>query len=173
MNMSESARVTTAHEAAYRIPYANSKPRAIKVIALDPVSAAFIDEVSHLSWQGATFFTSLSFTGAAAPGGEGGTSLQAWLKDLAGRTLDLVTEVENSDFIVVISAAGEDAQAASVIAEVCALHHKSLVALVIPKPGATEEDVTASLRSLRPYARMLVNAKGRDYVEAMLTALRA
>ena len=87
--------------------------------------------------------------------------------------MDLVTEVENSDFVVVVSAAGEDAQAASVIAEVCALHHKTLVALVVPKPDATDDDVAASLRFLRPYAKMLVIASGRDYVEAMLTALRA
>jgi hypothetical protein len=173
MNLSESARVTTAHEASFRIPYPNSKPRAIKVIALDPISASLVDEVSQLPWHGATFFTSLSFTGAPAPGGAQGTSLQAWLKDLAGRTMDLVTEIETSDFVVVISAAGEDAQAASVIAEVCALHHKTLVALIVPKPGASDEDISASLRFLRPYARMLVIADGRDYVEAMLTALRA
>src|ERR1700733_13791473 len=122
MDLSESARVTSAHEASFRIPYPNSKPRAIKVIALDPVSAGFIDEVSHLHWQGATFFTSLSFTGAATPGGEGGASVNAWLKDLAGRTMDLVSEIKTSDFVVVVSSAGEDAQAASVIAEICALN---------------------------------------------------
>jgi hypothetical protein len=173
MILSESARVTTAHEASFRVPYPNSKPRAIKVIALDPVSAAIVDEVSRLPWHGASFFTSLSFTGATAPGGAHGASLQAWLKDLAGRTMDLVSEIASSDFIVVVSTAGEDAQAAAVIAEVCALHHKTLVALVVPKPETTEEDVSTSLRFLRPYAKMLVIANERDYIEAMLTALRA
>lgn len=173
MNLSKSAKMTTAHEASFRVPYPNSKPRAIKVIALDPISASLVEEVSRLPWHGAAFFTSLSFTGATAPGGAHGASLQAWLGDLAGRAMDLVTEVENSDFVVVVSAAGEDAQAASVIAEVCALHHKTLVALVVPKPDATDDDVSASLRFLRPYAKMLVIASGRDYVEAMLTALRA
>ena len=173
MNLSELARMTTAHEASFRIPYPNSKPRAIKVIALDPVSAQLVDEVSRQPWHGASFFTSLSFTGATVPGGAQGASLQAWLKDSAGRTMDFVTEIEASDFVVVVSAAGEDAQAASVIAEVCALHHKTLVALVVPKPDATEEDISASLRFLRPYAKMLVIAQGRDYIEAMLTALRA
>ena len=38
---------------------------------------------------------------------------------------------------------------------------------------ATDADVTASLADLRPYARMLVVASGADYIEAMLTALRA
>ena len=33
--LSESARMTTAEEARFRIDYPNSKPRAIKVVALD------------------------------------------------------------------------------------------------------------------------------------------
>ena len=32
----ESARMTTAEEARYRINYPNSSPRAVKVVALDP-----------------------------------------------------------------------------------------------------------------------------------------
>ena len=64
MNLSESAKMTTAHEASFRVPYPNSKPRAIKVIALDPISASLVNEVSRLPWHGAAFFTSLSFTGA-------------------------------------------------------------------------------------------------------------
>ena len=48
-----------------------------------------------------------------------------------------------------------------------------LVALIVPREGATDADVTASLADLRPYARMLVVASGADYIEAMLTALRA
>ena len=173
MNLSESAKMTTAHEASFRIPYPNSKPRAIKGIALDSISASLVDEVSRQPWHGATFFTSLSFTGARAPAGVHDGSLQAWLRDLAGRTMDLVSEIENSDFVVVVTSAGEDAQAASVIADVCALHHKTLVALVVPKPDAGDDDVSRSLSFLRPYAKMLVIASGRDYIEAMLTALRA
>jgi hypothetical protein len=173
MILSESAKATTAHEASFRIPYPNSKPRAVKVIALDSVSAAIVDEVSRLPWKGAAFFTSLSFTATSTPAGTHGESLQAWLKDLAGRTLDLVSEVETSDFVVVITAAGEDAQAAAVIAEVCALHHKTLIALIVPTPSSTDEDVSTSMRFLRPYAKMLVIASGADYIEAMLSALRA
>ena len=72
-----------------------------------------------------------------------------------------------------ITAAGEDARAASVIAEACKAHNKTLIGLVVPKEGASEADVSASLDHLRPHTRMLVVASGRDYVEVMLTALRA
>lgn len=169
---SESARATTALESRYRVQYPNSRTRAVKVIALDPASAGIVNELSRQPWNGASFFTSLSFSAGGAPGATN-AGLDAWLKDLAGRALDLVAEVASSDFVVVVTAAGEDARAVSVIADACAAHHKTLVALVVPQEGATDADVTASMGHLRPFARMLVIAQDADYVAAMLTALRA
>ncbi len=170
--LSESTRMSSAQEAAYRIQYPNSKKRAVKVIALDKMSARIVDEVSRMEWNGATFFTSLSFAAKSKPG-DTSEGMQAWLEDLAGKTQDLVTEVENADFVVVITAAGEDARAVSVIADACALHNKTLVGLVVPQSQTSDEQVTHSLNHLRPFTRMLVVASGIDYVEAMLHALRA
>jgi hypothetical protein len=172
MLLSESARMTTAHEAKYRVQYPNSKPRAVKVIALDEGSAKLVDDISKQGWHGAAFFTSLSFDAGAAPGAESKT-LKAWLNDLAGRTLDLVSEVASSDCVVVVATAGKDVQSTAMIAEVCGMHHKTLIALVVPDEDAPDESIDVSLRALRPYAKMLVIAHGRDYIEAMLTALRA
>ena len=169
---SESARVTTAREASYRVQYPNSKRRDVKVIALDAASAKLVDEVSREPWNGAQFFTSLSFSADSEPGATG-DGLKAWLKDLAGVTNDLVEEVASSDFVVVITSAGEDARAVSLIADACALHHKSLVALVVPGPQTSDAEISASMTHLRPFARMLVIASGADYISAMLTALRA
>lgn len=170
--LSESARMASAHEASFRIQYPNSKPRAAKVVALDSESAKLVDEVSRLKWNGAKFFTSLSFAAESEPG-RTGEGMKAWLGDLAGRTMDLVLEVAEADFVVVITAAGEDARSASVIADACKLHNKTLIGLVLPREGASEDDITASLDHLRPHTRMLVVASGRDYVEVMLSALRA
>lgn len=169
---SESARVTTAQESRYRVQYPNSKRRAVKVIALDAPSADMIDELAKKEWNGATFFRALSFASDTKPGSTD-AGLSAWLNDLAGRALDLVSEVESSDFIVVVSAAGEDARAVSVVADACSAHHKTLLALVVPGEGASDADVSASMTHLRPYARMLVIAHDADYITAMLTALRA
>ncbi|HEV2572311.1 hypothetical protein [Methylocella sp. CPCC 101449] len=169
---SESAKMTTAHEAGFRVQYPNSKQRAAKVIALDPASAAIVEEISQKSWNGAAFFTSLAFTGEGNPGAVGG-DLKAWLKDLAGRTMDLVAEVEHSDFVVVITTTGADARAVSVIADACALFNKSLVGLIVPGKDDSDAATTESMKYLRPYTRMLVIASGTDYIEAMLTALRA
>jgi hypothetical protein len=169
---SETARVTTARESSYRVQYPNSTRRDVKVVALDALSASLVDEVSREPWNGAKFFTSLSFSTDSAPGttGEG---LKAWLKDLAGAANDLVEEVASSDFVVVVTSAGEDARAVSLIADACALHNKSLVALVVPGPETTDAQISDSMTHLRPFARMLVIASGADYISAMLTALRA
>ena len=170
--LSESARMTTAHEASFRVQYPNSKPRAARIIALDKPSAALVNEISRLPWNGAKFFTSLSFAASSDPGVTS-DGMKAWLGDIAGRTMELVDEVAESDFVVLITAAGEDARAASVIAKACKAHHKTLVGIVLPKDGASEDDVATSLEYLRPHTRMLVVASGQDYVETMLTALRA
>ena len=171
--LSESSRVTTAHEAAFRVQYPNSKPRAVKIIALDAQSAAVVDELARAPWGGATFFTALNFSAEGAPGDATGRTLQAWLSDLRGRALDLVAEVASADFVVVITTAGADARSVSVIADACKAHHKSLVGVVVPGERADDDAVTASLKQLRPYAKMLVVANAPDYVEAMLSALRA
>jgi hypothetical protein len=47
--LSESARMTTAEEARFRIDYPNSRPRAIKVIALDEPSERVVKRLSDLA----------------------------------------------------------------------------------------------------------------------------
>jgi hypothetical protein len=63
MLLSESARVTTAQEARFRIQTPNSKPRAVKVIALDGEAARLVDEISKQPWNGAAFFAVLRAIG--------------------------------------------------------------------------------------------------------------
>src|SRR4051812_28086034 len=126
---SECARMTTADEARFRIDYPNSKPRAVKVVALDAPSEQVVKRLAQRSWQRATFFTARKF-GSAPSGGEG-WSMQAWLSDLAGRTKDLIDEVATADLMVMISSAGTSAEAAAVIAEACAVRKVMTTALII------------------------------------------
>ena len=169
---SESVRMTTAKEAAFRVPYPNSKQRAAKIIALDGPAAKIVDTISQKQWKGAKFFTSLSFSSGSAPGGTS-ESMKAWLNDLAGRTMDLYDEIAGADFVVAITAAGEDARSVTMIGDACKAHNKTLVGLVIPQAATTQDDINVSLDHLRPHTRMLVVASGIDYIEVMLTALRA
>jgi hypothetical protein len=167
---SESARMTTAEEARFRIDYPNSKPRAVKVVALDAPSEQVVKRLAQRSWQRATFFTARKF--GSAPSGEG-WSMQAWLSDLAGRTKDLIDEVATADLMVMISSAGTSAEAAAVIAEACAVRKVMTTALIIGSAEKSDDELSKTLASLRPYASMLVIASNDEYIEEMLAALRA
>ena len=170
--LSESARMTTAEEARYRIDYPNSKPRAVKVIALDPPSEAVVKRLAQGKWQQASFFTSLKFDGA--PRGGESWSMKAWLSDLAGRTKDLIDEVATADLVVMVASAGTKPEAA-------ARDRGSLRRAQGDDHGADHRQRRArrtrscrkTLASLRPYASMLVIASNDDYIEEMLVALRA
>jgi hypothetical protein len=169
--LSESARMTTAEEARFRIDYPNSRPRAIKVIALDGPSEGVVKRLAQGSWQRATFLTAVELGGA--PRGGAGWSMQAWLSDLAGRTKDLVDEVASADLVVMVASAGTGAEAAAVIAEACAARKVMTTALIIDGKSKSDEELSKTLASLRPHVSMLVIAHDDEYIEAMLAALRA
>jgi hypothetical protein len=168
---SESARMSSAAEARFRIDYPNSQPRVIKVVALDEASERVVKHVAQRSWQRATFFTSIKFDGTPRAGE--GWSMQGWLSDLAGRTKALVEEVAAADLVVMVSSAGTSAQAAAVIGEACAVHKVMTMALIIGSEQRSDEELSKTLAALRPYASMLVIASGDEYIEEMLAALRA
>ena len=169
--LSESARMASAQEARYRVDYPNSVPRSIKVVALDEASKGLVDEVSRLQWNKASFFASITFEGPS-PRAED-ASIKAWLSDIAGHTKDLIAEIAEADFVVMVASAGEDAQCASVIGEACLTRKVTTIGLIVQSPGTSDADLARTLGHMRPFAKMLVIASGRDYVEVMLTALRA
>src|SRR5579872_86862 len=169
--LSESARVTTAAEARFRIAYPNSQPRSIKIIALDEPSAGVIKHIAGLPWNRATFLTASSFAGM--PANRETWSMAKWLNDLAGRTKDLIAEVETADLVVMVATAGEEGHAASVIGEICHAKGVTTTALLLDRTGVTEEVLSKTLTHLRPYALMIVLASGEEYIQDMLIALRA
>ena len=173
---SESARMSSAAQARFRIDYPNSEPRVTKVVALDEGSERVVKRVAQQAWQRANFFTSLKFGGTPARG-EGWSmkegSMQAWLSDLAGRTKALIEEVASADLVVMVASAGTSADAASVIGEACAARKVMTTALIIAGAQRSDDELSRTLAALRPYASMLVIASGDEYVEEMLTALRA
>ena len=168
---SESARMTTAEEARFRVDYPNSKPRSVKVIALDGPSERVVKRLAQGSWRQASFLTALRFDGV--PRGGAGWTMQAWLSDLAGRTTDLVEAVASADLVVMVASAGTAAPAAAVIAEACAVRKVMTTALIIDGETKSDEQLSRTLASLRPYASMLVIAHHAEYIDAMLAALRA
>ncbi len=167
--LSESARAASAAESRFRINEPNSRPRAIKVIALDRPSEGIVERLAQSSWANATFLTALA---AAPPRGER-FSIHGWLSDLAGHTKDLFDEIRDADQVVMVATAGEDAQAASIIGEACSERRVMTTALVLGGMSIPDEALSRTLRQLRPWALMLVIACAEEYIADMLTALRA
>jgi hypothetical protein len=166
---SESARMSSAAEARFRIDAPNSRPRAVKVIALDHPSERVVKALERRNWNSATFFTASAF-GSTPRRGE---SFAGWLSDLAGRTKNLIEEVDGADLVVMVAAAGESAQAASIIGEACSVKRVMTTALVIGGAHISDEALSKTLSHLRPWSLMLVIASAEDYIADMLTALRA
>lgn len=169
--LSESARMSSAAEARFRIQAPNSKPRAVKVIALDVPSEAIVKRLATESWNGASFFTASAFAGAPQTGDK--FSVGGWLSDLAGRTKSLIDEVATADLVVMVATAGENAQAAALIGEACSLRRVMTTALVLGSAATSDEVMAKSLAHLRPWSLMVVIASAEDYIADMLTALRA
>ena len=162
--LSECARATAAEEARFRIDHPNSGPRRIKIIALDHPAERLVRRLAAGTWNSATFMTAVK---AGAP------AAKDWLSDLAGHALNLLDQISAADHVVTVSTAGENAEDAAILAEACIARRIMLTALVIDPAGVPEPQLLRTLTSLRAHASMLVVAKGEEYVEAMLTALRA
>jgi hypothetical protein len=171
MMLSESARMSSAAEARFRIDAPNSLGRAIKVIALDSPSERVVKRLAERQWNRAAFFTASAF--AAAPAKGKTFSMQGWLSDLAGRTKDLMDEVSAADLVVMIAASGENAQVAGLIGEACSARHVMTTALILGSDATSDDALAKTLAQLRPHAMMLVIASADEYIEDMLAALRA
>src|SRR5262249_11601766 len=149
---SESARMSSAAEAKFRIESPNSRPRAVKVIALDAASERQVNQLARHSWQGATFLTASAFAGAASGSAPERFSLGGWLNDLAGRTKNLVEEIASADLVVMVASAGENAGAAAIIGEACNLRHVMTTALILGTGSSTDQALSKMLTQLLPHA---------------------
>ena len=167
--LSESARMSSASEARFRVQAANSTPRAIKVIAMDAPSVNVVKELAERSWHHAMFFTAATISGATSGG-----SPSAWLTDvLGGGTADLIDEVDCADLVIMVASPGGHANRASLIGEACSHRRVMTTALVVSAGSSSDEDLAKTLAQLRPWSLMVVIANADDYVEDILTALRA
>jgi hypothetical protein len=168
---SESARMSSAAEAKFRINSPNSQPRAVKVIALDAASERIVKELAQSPWQRATFLTASTFS--TAPRREERFSMGGWLNDLAGRTKNLMDEINGADLVVMVATAGENASAAAIIGDACNVKRVMTTALILGSAASSDETLSKMLAQLRPHVMMLVISSADEYIKDMLTALRA
>jgi hypothetical protein len=147
--LSESARMSSAVEAAFRVQAPNSRPRAIKVVALDGAGEDVVRRLAAGSWTQATFFTAAMFT------------------------RNLADEVGAADLVVMVAGPGGNAEAAAVIGRACSDRRIMTTGLVVGARNASDEALSKTLSQLRPWSLMVVIADADTYIEDMLAALRA
>ena len=148
--LTESARMTSAAEARFRVDRPNSQPRAIMVIALDPPSEHVVTALADGAWNRATFVA---------------------LRTLSQAQLD--ERIAGADLVVLVATAGENARGAAVIGQACSAARVYTTGLILGEAASSDEALSQTLAALRPWTLMLVIARSTDYVEDMLRAMRA
>jgi hypothetical protein len=154
---SESARMNSAAEARFRVQAPNSLPRAIAVVAVDPAGEEAVTRLASTGWAHATFLT-------AAGGG---------LRDLAGQTRNIDDEISASDLVILVAGPGGQAHTVSPIGEACSLRRVTTTGFIVGASAASDSDLSRTLAQIRPWSLMVVLARNDDYIDDMLTALRA
>ena len=96
-----------------------------------------------------------------------------WLSDLAGRTKDLVDELDTADLVAMVATAGEAVPVASVIGEACSTQRVTTIAFVLGSTSTPPQALSRTLAQLRPWTLMLVMAESEEAIEEALAALRA
>lgn len=158
--LSESARMSSAAEARFRVQAPNSTPRAVKVIALDVPSEDVVRRLSEMSWHHAEFFTAVA-------------SADGRLTDLGGASRNLVAEIDTADLVVMVASPGGGADAASILGDACSRKRVTTTALIVGAYSSTDQALAQTLAQIRPWSLMVVIADADDYIQDMLTALRA
>jgi hypothetical protein len=170
---SESARMNSAAEARFRVQAPNAGPRTIKVIALDAAGEAVIRRLAGAGWTHATFLTAA----ARAMSGDRGDASHGLasdaLSDLAGHRRSIADEVDTADLVVLVAGPGGEAHAASIIGEACSRRRVMTTGFLVGVSSASQGALSKTLAQLRPWSLMVVVAKNDDYIDDMLTALRA
>ena len=159
MTLSESARMSSAAEARFRVQAPNSTPRVSKVIALDAAGEAVVRRLAGGAWEHATFLVAVSPDGA--------------LRDLAGQVRSVTDEVETADLVVLVAGPGGHAETASRIGQACSHHRVMTTGFIVGATSASDSGLSKTLAQVRPWSLMVVMASRDDYIDDMLTALRA
>ncbi len=149
--LSESARMSSAAEARFRMPSPASVARLVKVIALDPACDDVLARLAEGSWNGVTFFPASA---------------------VADRTGRLVEDVATGDLVVMVAAVGGDASAAAVIGKACSDRRVHTATFVVRAASASDEALSKTLAQVRPWSLMVVIAGDDTYVEDILRSFR-
>jgi hypothetical protein len=145
--ITESARMSSAAEARFRIEVPQPTARAITVIPLDPGSERLVATLAERVWSGVTFRPSST-------------------------TADQLRDVLATDLVVMVATAGTDAGSAAIIGEACSRQRIPTATCVIRGASASDAALSRTLAQVRPWSLMVVIAGDHDYVEDFLRSFR-
>jgi len=167
---SESAIMSSAEQARFRIDRPNARPRVTRIIALDDRSVAVLGAIKDQPWNGARFlhYAGIRHVSEHLPS----LHIDAIVRDEVGNESSLVKELSGADTVVMVTATEAAAEAAEIIGNACAARGIAATGLVLVPTGG-EGTLGRIMAAMRPHATMLVVSSGEDYVGEMLAALRA
>ena len=154
--------MSSTAEARFRVQAPNSTPRATKVFALDATGETVVRRLAGAGWEHATFFVAVQ-----------ASSSETVLNDLSGRLRDLSEEIDTADLVVLVAGPGGQAHAASLIGEACSRRRVMTTGFIVGVASASDSALSKTLAQVRPWSLMVVIANSDEYIDDMLTALRA
>lgn len=150
---SESARMSTAAEARFRVRTPATSGRVVHVVALEPKMDAIVARLSSKAGASMRGFSS------------------AFLAS-DGATDEHLETLTAADLVVMVAADGGRAGAAAAIGEVCSHKRVMTTALVLHSEQADDAALSKTLVQVRPWALMVVVTSDDAYLEDILGAFR-
>ena len=148
--ISESARMSSAAEAKFRLPAAATVSRVVTVIGLDPAGEEVVARLALTPWPGVRFFPALAL-------------------ERGERALD---DIADGDLVVMVVTAGADARAAERVGRACSDKRVHTATFVLRDATTTDAALSATLAQVRPWSLMVVIAGDRGYVGDLLRSFR-
>jgi hypothetical protein len=149
--LSESARMSSATEARFRVPAPASVARIVNVVALEPACDDVLARLSERSWNGVSFFPASA---------------------VAAGNRELVDTVASGDLVVMVAAAGADASTAALVGMACSDRRVHTAAFVLRNASTSDDELSRTLAQVRPWSLMVVIAGDEGYVEDILRSFR-
>jgi len=153
-----------AADTRYRIPYPNSKPRAIKVIGLGEGGSRIAQQIAD---------TGMRHVQAVAAGGARGGTSEAMVQAIADENSEIGRAIREADMVFVVARDGDNVALAPAIGQMTHQRGVLVTGVLIHEEAPGTPVPQGTLHTLRSAADMLVMVSDADYVEEMLSALGA
>jgi len=83
-----------------------------------------------------------------------------------------LTDAAQADFVVMVTAAGQDARAAATIGKICSRHRITTATVVVRPPAVSDDMLSTTLAQVRPWSLMVVIAGDESYLDDLLRSFR-